>query len=92
MMLIGEAYLAGGQAQTALKWMQRATELVRGTEQLPTNRAELDFALARALWATGADRERARALVRDGVKLLRTADYVQPGQIEQLEKWLEEHP
>ncbi|MEM7152392.1 MAG: serine/threonine-protein kinase [Myxococcota bacterium] len=92
MMLVGEAYLASDQAQTALPWMQRAKEMASRSEQMPTNQAEIDFALARALWATDTDRERAKALVRDALKLLGTADFVQPGQVEQLEQWLQEHP
>jgi tetratricopeptide (TPR) repeat protein len=57
---LGEARLGLGDARGALPLLEHAVEIDRPAP--PDDRAHAAFALARALWATGGDRARARAL------------------------------
>jgi tetratricopeptide (TPR) repeat protein/predicted Ser/Thr protein kinase len=59
---LGEATLGLGDARGALPLLERAVELHRAAA--PDDRARAEFALARALWASGNDRKRARTLAR----------------------------
>ncbi|WP_394844441.1 serine/threonine-protein kinase [Pendulispora brunnea] len=63
---VGESYEQLGQLPNALTALERAKKLLDG-EKTPRreNRAVIDFALARVLWQTGADRERARRLATE---------------------------
>ncbi len=66
---LGEAYLGLGQPRAAVEPLERALRLRRAAEVQPGDLAETRSALARALWASGRDRGRARRLAhaaRDG--------------------------
>jgi len=79
---IGQALLALGRAADAVPELETALKL-RGP--LPAERAETEFALARALWAAGKDRRRALELA-DRAR----ADYAAGGQqdrVGEVERW-----
>ncbi|WP_394833955.1 serine/threonine-protein kinase [Pendulispora rubella] len=63
---IGESYEQLGQLPQALTALERAKKLLDG-EKSPRReyRAIIDFGLARVLWQTGGDRERARHLATE---------------------------
>jgi hypothetical protein len=68
-----------GESAEALALLERAWT-VRQQEDAPTRRAETAYALARALWSTGGDRNRAKALATDAEQALRRwrgPDYAQ---------------
>jgi len=65
---LGQGHLGTGQASRAVPLLERALELSAGD---PVKQAEASFGLARATWATGQDRARARALAREALKAFR---------------------
>jgi eukaryotic-like serine/threonine-protein kinase len=62
---IGVSYLVEGDPLSALVPLERAFKIREKQETDPSRRAETRFALARALWESGRDRGRARALAED---------------------------
>jgi tetratricopeptide (TPR) repeat protein len=81
---LGEARLGLGDARGAVALLERAVELGRPLQ--PDDRARAEFALARALWAAGGDRARARALAAAAAPAIRP-----PAQRPVIERWLAEH-
>jgi tetratricopeptide (TPR) repeat protein len=81
---IGHTYLDMKQPADAIAPLERALRL-RGTEGDPMSTAEVEFALARALWDTKRDRARARQLVEKARPRYKAA-----GQTE-VETWLATH-
>jgi tetratricopeptide (TPR) repeat protein len=59
---MGASLLALGRPAEAIAPLERARGIRDGSEQYPIPRGETRFALARALWESGGDRARARAL------------------------------
>jgi tetratricopeptide (TPR) repeat protein/predicted Ser/Thr protein kinase len=57
----------------------------------PRGRAALEYTLARALWDSGRDRKRARALARRALDGLRGLEGTPPEQIAEIERWLASH-
>jgi tetratricopeptide (TPR) repeat protein len=62
---IGRARLGTGAARSALAPLRRALELREANPGDPADLAESQFALARALWDTGGDRQRAIELAKN---------------------------
>ena len=81
---LGEARLGLGDARGALPLLERAVELDRPAA--PDDRARAEFALARALWDAGGDRQRARALAAGAAPAIRP-----PSQRPVVERWLAAH-
>jgi tetratricopeptide (TPR) repeat protein len=61
---LGLTDLDAGRFQEAVEHLERAFELAPSSTVPPVNRAEMEFALGRALWATHGDRDRAVALAQ----------------------------
>jgi len=61
---IGEAHLNLGQPLEAKPVLERACKLLQSSEGDPSNLAWARFLLARALWESGSDRERAISLAQ----------------------------
>ncbi|HVV53629.1 MAG TPA: tetratricopeptide repeat protein, partial [Polyangia bacterium] len=59
---IGLSYLAEADPASAVVPLERAFKIREAQETDPARRAETRFALARALWESGRDHQRARAL------------------------------
>ena len=59
---IGISHLAEGNPTSALAPLERALTIRQTAEPDPTKRADTEFNLARALWASHRDRPRARVL------------------------------
>jgi tetratricopeptide (TPR) repeat protein len=64
---IGRASLELRQPERALETLERAYELLGGSDIPEIDRAAVMFPLARALWETGSDRSRARKLAADAL-------------------------
>jgi len=86
---VAEALLAVGRRKEALEAAERSHDLATKDPGKTTRLPNAEFRLARVLWETSRDTERARKLAakaRDGyAKLERTTD------VGEVEKWLEEH-
>jgi tetratricopeptide (TPR) repeat protein len=81
---LGEATLGLGDARGAVALLERAVDLDRMSSF--DDRARAEFALARALWAAGGDRARARALAAGAAPAIRP-----PAQRAVIERWLATH-
>ncbi len=82
---LGEVALARGRAGVAVERFERSLLLREANGAGPSDRAEIRFALARALWA-GAERSRARAGAEQAL-----AEYREAGRDElaaELDAWL----
>jgi tetratricopeptide (TPR) repeat protein len=62
---LGAAYERRGNDEAALAHYERARAVFEALESPPTTSAETNLALARVVWRTGGDRERARRLARE---------------------------
>jgi tetratricopeptide (TPR) repeat protein len=62
LLVLGLSHLGVGRVAEALPILERATRIRDVAESLPHRRAEVRFALARALWEAGCERPRAVAL------------------------------
>jgi hypothetical protein len=81
----GETLLELGQAEAALPYIER---FVADPSDLHITH-HVEFVLARALVATGRDRERALRLVRDGIAAWEgSADEFHQTQVADMRKWL----
>ncbi len=80
-----------GEPASAIPRFERAVELADHPRQAPTNRAELSFGLARALWDADVDRPRAMELAEHAREQL--AKLTAPGdpRRDEVETWLKEH-
>jgi tetratricopeptide (TPR) repeat protein/predicted Ser/Thr protein kinase len=66
---LGRCALALGEVDTAIEHLERAHEIRDHEDEDKLNLAETSLALARALWATGRDPERALALAGEAREL-----------------------
>jgi tetratricopeptide (TPR) repeat protein/tRNA A-37 threonylcarbamoyl transferase component Bud32 len=88
---IGRDQLALHQGAAAVATLERAVAILAKGEVPARDRADADFALARALWASGGDRSRARALA-DGARATYAAGgHPLAGPLAQAEAWLHAH-
>lgn len=92
-----EQLAALGDAHAALKrWPEALAAYERGLKvpmpdlHAPRFAAQVRMGLARSLWESGGDRERARALATEAADLLRKAD-VRPGEAAEAFRWLASH-
>ncbi|HEX5751364.1 MAG TPA: serine/threonine-protein kinase [Archangium sp.] len=63
--LLGAALVEGGQPQEARELLERAVALSTRLELAPVDVARVRFALARVLWSSPGERERAMTLARE---------------------------
>jgi len=82
----GVALLGLAQPTRALEPLERAVALAQRPGVTEATAAEARLALARALWATHGDRERARALARSAADAYRALGWSQPAAA--AESWL----
>ncbi|WP_394821722.1 protein kinase domain-containing protein [Pendulispora albinea] len=87
---VGESYEQLGRFSEALAALERAEKLVQDGTTTPRHefRATIGFALARVLWRTGGDRERARRLANEAIDGYEHSGraYVQDGA--EVQAWL----
>jgi tetratricopeptide (TPR) repeat protein len=86
---IGISYLGTGKPANAIAPLEEAFRIRTANEVDPGDRAETAFALARALWASGLSRERARSLAAQA-----RIEYVQAARqadLAEVDSWLAEH-
>jgi tetratricopeptide (TPR) repeat protein len=86
---IGMSYLAEGDPSRALDPLEKAFSIQEAKEPERSKRADITFALARALWASGHARKRARVLAGDAASEYEKA----PAREKALEvqNWLRDH-
>jgi serine/threonine protein kinase/tetratricopeptide (TPR) repeat protein len=84
---LGISQLGLGHADVALPLLERATQIRDAKEPAEVRRAEARFALARALWEEGRDREHARSLVLRARDEYRTAPAM-ARELAEIESWL----
>jgi hypothetical protein len=61
---LGQAYLGLGQDRVARERLERALQLAEPQEADPVILATVRLSLAKSLWRTGSDRNRARTLAQ----------------------------
>jgi tetratricopeptide (TPR) repeat protein len=88
---LSEAYLAKGRARDALPLLTRAVAVMESHQVVLGDRAELRFALARALWTTGSDRKRALTLAADARDDFAAVGAGRKDDLERLDEWLAGH-
>ncbi|HEX3901501.1 MAG TPA: serine/threonine-protein kinase [Polyangia bacterium] len=86
---IGLSYLAEGDPGNAVVPLERAFKIREAQETDPSRRAETRFALARALWESGRDRGRARALALEARESYAKAEV--KTKLAEVETWLQGH-
>ncbi len=86
---IGVSYLTEGDSLSALVPLERAFKIREAQETDPSRRAETRFALARALWESGRDRGRARALAEDARESYAKAEV--KTKLGEVDTWLHVH-
>ncbi|MFH0901838.1 MAG: serine/threonine-protein kinase [Pseudomonadota bacterium] len=87
---LGEIYLGGERPNSAIEPLERALLLPSSSGIGYDERSLVRFYLARALWDTGQDRNRAIELAgkaRDGLKQAG----IRPSKLRQVESWLSTH-
>jgi tetratricopeptide (TPR) repeat protein len=72
--LLAAGQLQIGNAADAIAPLERAIEVFEPVAQLADETARARFLLARALWSTGRDRPRARALAEQALRVLEKSD------------------
>jgi tetratricopeptide (TPR) repeat protein len=85
----GLALLALGRAREARALLAETLEQVTGTELRAPEIAEVRFALARALWASGGDKARAKAEALIAREAFANASAAYAGELEAVKSWLE---
>ena len=68
---LGEVRIAGGRPAEAIPHLESAARICRPDRCDPLLVADIDFALARALWERGGERDRARRLAAAAPEHLR---------------------
>jgi serine/threonine protein kinase/tetratricopeptide (TPR) repeat protein len=86
---IGISYLSEGDASNALVPLERAFKIREAQETDPSRRAETRFALARALWESGRDHRRARALAEEAHDSYAKAEI--KTKVAEVDSWLQLH-
>ncbi|HEY8210277.1 MAG TPA: serine/threonine-protein kinase [Myxococcaceae bacterium] len=82
---MGRSMLALGKPREAAEWLERAAALKSGNDTVV---ADIRFGLARALWAGGQDRARARALAVEAKKSFERLHYAR--RVAAVSVWLSE--
>jgi len=85
---LGLAQLGSGAASEAVASLERGLTLAASGEDREFLRAQLELALARALWARREDRARARELAEISAASLRLAGADAAGHLREVEAWL----
>jgi serine/threonine-protein kinase len=86
---LGEIDIAGGNPTAAVPLLERALRIRKEKEPDATYVATTEFALARALWESGGDRPRARALARSAREVYLTRR--RPEKVGEVDVWLAAH-
>jgi eukaryotic-like serine/threonine-protein kinase len=89
---IGLVQLADGRPHEAIAPLERSLALRDKDDIDPMDRADTQFALARALWDGGGDRARARELAIDAIANYGRAEPGYPTARVDAADWLEAHP
>jgi tetratricopeptide (TPR) repeat protein len=87
---IGIGYLGEGKPAVAVAPLERALRLRIGKEPSPAHIAETEFALARALWESGQQRDRARTLALSAQGRYSTMATLRKQEVEVV-AWLAKH-
>jgi serine/threonine-protein kinase len=86
---IGRALLDLDRQEEALPYIQRAHNIQKSIQGDPIDLAEIEFALARALWDTNKDRSKALELAQNAYKIYTdNPRYSQRDQLSSVKKWL----
>ena len=85
---LGDLQLAEGDPRTARVSLEQSLSLLQKAP--PEIAAEVQFALARALWSASRDRPRALTLARQAASVLGT-NVATKGKLARIESWLREH-
>jgi serine/threonine protein kinase/tetratricopeptide (TPR) repeat protein len=88
---LGECRLELGQVEPARAALERALVLRDKNEVLPDERGLTRFALAKVLWATPAERPRARSLAKKARADFVAATSGPPGMVAKIDGWLAAH-
>jgi tetratricopeptide (TPR) repeat protein len=86
--LVGEATLRHHGARAALEPLEQAVALAAKVELPPVERSKALFALARALWESGGDRQRARALAQEAREGHGRSGRLAEAERREVEAWL----
>ncbi len=92
--LVADALTGIGEAEIAMRAPADAIPLLERAAQVPgepRDVARTKLALARALWAARADRQRAVALARDSRDMFRSVGSAGHLQAREAERWLDAH-
>jgi tetratricopeptide (TPR) repeat protein len=85
---LGEALIAAGDFKAARDELERGLASVGDEDENPRSTAGARFQLARALWATPADRPRARDLARATLSALAAAEGDNRDLMARIKKWI----
>jgi tetratricopeptide (TPR) repeat protein len=85
---IGEAYLNLRQPLKATPRLEQASKLLESSQRDPSELAQTRFLLARALWDTNSDRERAITLAQQARTVFLKAGKRNREDLRQVEAWL----
>lgn len=77
-----------GRPKDALRYAERALQVLEDSDAFVENRAYLQFIVAQALRSTGGDRTRAEDLARDSLTIFRASSEPDPDMIGSIERWL----
>nr|QKW94379.1 serine/threonine protein kinase [Stigmatella erecta] len=86
--LLGEATRRYQGSKAALVPLEEAVALAEKVELPPVDRGKAQFALARALWESGGDRQRALALAREAERQFDRERHAAEPMHRELEAWL----
>jgi serine/threonine protein kinase/tetratricopeptide (TPR) repeat protein len=86
---IGLSYLSDADPLNAIVPLERAFKIREAQETDPSRRAETRFALARALWESARDRQRARALAEEAREGYAKAEL--KTKLAEVDTWLHVH-
>jgi len=89
---VGQSLVALGREREALAPIERVLKMATSGEPNVWGAAEARFALAKALWGSGGDRTRARALaVEARAGMAEVANAVARRQLAEIDAWLAQH-
>jgi tetratricopeptide (TPR) repeat protein len=86
--LVGEATLRVHGARAALEPLEQAVALAAKVELPPMERGRALFILARALWESGGDRQRALALAREAQQAYAKTPQLAAAEAREVQAWL----
>jgi eukaryotic-like serine/threonine-protein kinase len=85
---LSDAHLALGRAEQAMPYVRRALEIAEDAEIDPGVVADARFTGARAVWASGGDRQEALALAEQARRAYQAADQPPTKQLAAIDAWL----